>query len=80
MASASGLVVGICEISFYLKEEIVSEQIVRRLDPFRRFLEIAAQGNGEILNYTNIAKDVGVDTKTVQSYYQILSLCLGRRG
>lgn len=56
----------------YLKEEIVSEQIVRRLDPFRRFLEIAAQGNGEILNYTNIARDVGVDTKTVQSYYQIL--------
>lgn len=56
----------------YLKEEIVSEQIVRRLDPFRRFLEVAAQGNGDILNYTNIARDVGVDTKTVQSYYQIL--------
>lgn len=56
----------------YLKEEIVSEQIVRKLDPFRRFLEIAAQTNGEILNYTNIARDVGADTKTVQSYYQIL--------
>lgn len=56
----------------YLKEEIVSEQIVRKLDPFRRFLEIAAQVNGEIINYSNVARDVGADTKTVQSYYQIL--------
>jgi len=56
----------------YLKEEIVSEQIVRKLEPFRRFLVIAAQQNGEIINFTNIARDVGADTKTVQSYFQIL--------
>lgn len=56
----------------YLKEEIWSEHIVRRLDPFRRFLEIAAQMNGEIINYDNIAGDVGADIKTVQSYYEIL--------
>jgi predicted AAA+ superfamily ATPase len=56
----------------YLKEEIFAEQLVRGLEPFRIFLEIAAQSNGEILNYTKIAEDVGVDTKTVQSYYQIL--------
>jgi len=56
----------------YLKEEIWAEQVVRKLDPFRRFLEIAAQTNGEIVNYTNIARDVGADTKTVQSYFQIL--------
>ncbi|MFA4874059.1 MAG: DUF4143 domain-containing protein [bacterium] len=56
----------------YLKEEVWAEHIVRQLDPFRKFLEIAAQLNGEILNYTNIARDVGVDVKTVQSYFQIL--------
>lgn len=56
----------------YLKEEIVAEQIIRKLEPFRFFLEIAAQQNGEILNYSNIARDVGVDTVTVQSYFQIL--------
>ena len=56
----------------YLKEEIVAEQIIRKLDPFRNFLEIAAQSNGKIINYTNIAKDVGVDTKTVISYFSIL--------
>ncbi|WP_446831744.1 ATP-binding protein [Candidatus Foliamicus sp.] len=56
----------------YLKEEIVAEQIVRRLDPFRRFLEIAAQANGAIINYANIAKDVNADPKTVMSYFSIL--------
>ena len=56
----------------YLKEEIVAEQIVRRLDPFRRFLEVAAQSNGAIVNYANIARDVGADPKTVITYFSIL--------
>lgn len=56
----------------YLKEEVWAEQFIRKLDPFRAFLEIAAQCNGELINYTNIARDVGVDTKTIQSYFQIL--------
>ncbi|MFH1653420.1 MAG: AAA family ATPase [Pseudomonadota bacterium] len=56
----------------YLKEEIWGEHIIRELDPFRRFLEIAAQMNGEVINYTNIGKDVGADTKTIQSYFEIL--------
>lgn len=56
----------------YLKEEIVAEQVIRRLDPFRHFLEIAAQQNADIVNFSNIARDVGVDTVTAQSYFQIL--------
>ncbi len=56
----------------YLKEEVWAEHVVRKLDPFRAFLEVAAQSNGEILNFSRIARDVGVDTKTVQSYFQIL--------
>jgi len=56
----------------YLKEEIAAEQIVRRLDPFRQFLEVAAQSNGMIVNHANIARDVGVDPKTVISYFSIL--------
>jgi predicted AAA+ superfamily ATPase len=56
----------------YLKEEIWGEHIVRKLDPFRKFIEIAAQCNGEIINYANIARDVGADIKTVQSYFEIL--------
>ncbi len=56
----------------YLREEIVAEQIVRKLDPFRLFLEVAAQSNGQIINFTRIAEDTGVDTKTVQTYFEIL--------
>jgi uncharacterized protein len=56
----------------YLKEEIWEEHFVKDLEPFRRFLEVAAQMNGKIINYSNIARDVGVDDKTVKSYYTIL--------
>lgn len=56
----------------YLKEEIWAEHIIRKLDPFRRFLAVAAQCNGEILNYSNIARDIGADHKTVASYFEIL--------
>jgi len=56
----------------YLKEEVWAEQAVRKLDPFRAFLEVAAQSNGEILNFARIARDVGVDGKTVQAYFQVL--------
>lgn len=56
----------------YLKEEIWAEQLIKKLDPFRRFLEVSAQCNGKIINYSNIAKDVGVDDKTVKEYFTIL--------
>lgn len=56
----------------YLREEIAQEQLVRKLDPFRQFLEVAAQMNGLIINYAAIARDVGVDSKTVESYFSVL--------
>ena len=56
----------------YLKEEIWAEQFVKNLDPFRSFLEVAAQMNGKIINHSNISRDVGVDDKTVKKYFSIL--------
>ncbi len=56
----------------YLKEEVWGEQLVKNLDAFRQFLEVAAQANGKIVNYANIARDVGVDAKTVSAYFEIL--------
>lgn len=56
----------------YLMEEIWGEQVVRKLPPFRRFLEVAAQCNGKIINYANIARDVGVDDKTIKEYFCVL--------
>lgn len=56
----------------YLKEEIWYEHLIRKLDPFRRFLEVSAQMNGKIINMSLIAKDVGVDDKTIKDYYSLL--------
>lgn len=56
----------------YVKMEIQAEQWVRNIEPFRKFLTIAAQMNGRILNYSNIARDIGVQPNTVQSYFDIL--------
>lgn len=56
----------------YLKEEILIEQIVRNIDPFHLFLEISAQMNGEILNYSKIARFAGSNNKSVERYYSIL--------
>lgn len=56
----------------YLKEEIWAEHFIRNLDPFRSFLEVAAQMNGKILNLSSISRDVGVDDKTIKEYYSIL--------
>ncbi len=59
-------------VSTYLKEEIQAEQIVRNLKPFRLFLDVAAQMNAKIVNFSKIGNDVGADTKTVQNYFEIL--------
>ena len=56
----------------YLKEEIQAEQLLRKLEPFRGFLEVSSQMNGKIINYTKIARDVGVSDKTIRDYYSIL--------
>lgn len=56
----------------YLKEEIWFEHFIRKLEPFRRFLEVSAQCNGKIINMSTIARDVGVDDKTIKEYFSIL--------
>ena len=59
-------------VTTYLKEEISEEQIVRNLEPFARFLQVAAQCSGTVLNYTSVARDVGVSDQTVKTYFKIL--------
>ena len=59
-------------IDIYLKEEIKEEALVRHLEVFQRFLEVAALTSSEIVNYTNIASDCGVSAKTIKEYFSIL--------
>jgi uncharacterized protein len=59
-------------VDSYLKEEIVAEQLVRNLVPFRKFLPVVAQNHGGIVNYSEIARALKVDDKTVKGYFEIL--------
>lgn len=59
-------------VEVYIKEEVVEEALVRDLDAFSRFVEVAAIMDGEILNYENIASDCGVSANTVKQYFRIL--------
>ncbi|OFZ78672.1 MAG: hypothetical protein A2583_07150 [Bdellovibrionales bacterium RIFOXYD1_FULL_53_11] len=59
-------------VGTYLQKEVQQEQWVRNLAPFRKFLAVAAQMNGRIINKSKIARDVGVDDVTVANYFEIL--------
>jgi len=63
----------------YLKEEVFDEGLTRNIPAFSRFFDAMAYSHGELTNYSNIARDCGVDSKTVKEYYQILvDTLLGR--
>lgn len=59
-------------VGIYLNEEIRQEALTRNLQSFSRFLEVAAQCDGEMLVYKNIAQDCGIDYRTVKEYFTIL--------
>ena len=56
----------------YLKEEVFAEGLTRNIPGFSRFFEAMGYSHGELINYSNIARECGVDSKTVKEYYQIL--------
>lgn len=56
----------------YLKEEVFSEGLTRNIPAFSRFFEAMGYAHGSLVNYSNIARDCGVSSKTVKEYYQIL--------
>ena len=56
----------------YLREEVFAEGLTRNIPAFSRFFDAFGYSHGEITNYCNIARECGVDSKTVKEYYQIL--------
>jgi predicted AAA+ superfamily ATPase len=59
-------------VGTYLKEEIIQEALIRKIENFTRFLHSSAHSNGEILNFTKIASDAQVPSRTIIEYYKIL--------
>ena len=56
----------------YLNEEIKQEAIIRKLEPFIRFLDVSALMNGQIWNNSEIAREVGVARTTIEGYLAVL--------
>jgi predicted AAA+ superfamily ATPase len=59
-------------VETYLKEEVLVEQLIRSLPPFKKFLEISAANDTEIVQYSSIARDVRSNPNSITNYYSIL--------
>ncbi|MXZ72457.1 MAG: ATP-binding protein [Acidobacteria bacterium] len=59
-------------IDLYLQQEVKAEGLVRRLDDFSRFLEVASFSHAQLLNVADIARECVASRNTVESYLGIL--------
>ncbi|MHC4872563.1 MAG: ATP-binding protein [Planctomycetota bacterium] len=59
-------------VNTYLKEEVLEESLVRKIDVFTKFLELAGQYHGKIINYSSLADVLKISSHSVKSYFQIL--------
>ena len=60
-------------VNTYLKEELQAEGLIRNVPPFVRFLAVAGQINGQIVNAQNISREASVARSTVDTYFAILT-------
>lgn len=56
----------------YIERDVRALSAVQDLDVFRRFMIAAAARTGEMLNYSNIADEVGKDVTTIKNWISIL--------
>lgn len=59
-------------IDIYLREEIQAESLVRNIGHYSRFLNLAAEISGKILNYSQIASDSEIPKETLRRFIDIL--------
>ncbi|MGQ0523052.1 MAG: ATP-binding protein [Betaproteobacteria bacterium] len=59
-------------VETYLAQEIRAEALVRSLESFTRFLEVAALANGQVTSVASLARDAAVARPTVQGYFDVL--------
>jgi len=59
-------------VSTYIREEIQAEGHIRKIEPFVRFLEIAALMNARQINGNSIAREAHVSRPSIDGYFSIL--------
>ena len=59
-------------VDLYIENEIRQEHIVEDMGAFAKFLQVAALESGQCVNFTKLARAVGVATNTLRNFYQVL--------
>ena len=59
-------------VETYLKEEVFQEGLTRNLNEFSKFIEVAGQYHGQIVNLANLSREIGKSGDTIKSWFQIL--------
>ena len=59
-------------VETYLREEVLQEGLTRNLAAFSRFLEAASFSQAAPLNVAAVARDAGMERRTVANYFQVL--------
>jgi len=59
-------------VGTYLREEVMTEGLVRSLGGFSRFLEVVSFSHTQVLNISNVARECSVERKTVEGYISVL--------
>ncbi len=59
-------------VGTYLREEVQAEALTRNLEAFSRFLTSASFSQASVLSISNIAREVGLNRKTVETYFDLV--------
>ena len=67
-------------VQTYIREEVLQEGLTRNIGAFSRFLEAASFSQGNVLNFSDIARELSLNRSLVADYFDILDdLLLAKR-
>ncbi len=59
-------------VQTYLREEVIQEGLTRNISAFSRFLEAASFSQGNVLNYSEISRELAINRLVIVDYFEIL--------
>lgn len=59
-------------VQTYIREEVLQESLTRNLGAFTKFLEVASFWQGQVLNGSEIARELSLNRLMVANYFDIL--------
>lgn len=59
-------------VQTYLREEVIQEGLTRNIGAFSRFLEAASFSQGNILNFSEMARELAINRLVIADYFEIL--------